>query len=481
MAAGRRSLVPALVAGFCALALAGPAGAIAAPAGLVAGYGFEEGTGAAVTDASTSGNSGSVSGAARTPSGRFGQALSFDGVNDIVSVPDANSLDLTSGMTLEAWVKPSALGSAWRTAILKERTGNLVYGLYAGTNTGKPAGEAWIGDYQEIFGTSALPLNTWTHLTVTFDGATERLYVGGIQTASRTVTGAMTPSTGALKIGGNTVWGEWFQGLIDEVRIYNRALSTTEIQSDMNTAVGAAGAAATPAPTPTPTTTPTPTATPTPTPTPTPGPAGLVAAYGFNEGSGSSTGDLSGSGNVGSVLGGASWASAGRFGKARAFNGSNGSVKVADRASLDLTTGMTLEAWVKPAALSGWSCVILKERPEIHHLSYELSANTASDKPSAFIWVGSAERGVYGSGKLPVATWTHLASTYDGATLRIYLNGVLASSTAGSGAITASSGDLRIGGNSLWGEWFNGLIDEVRIYKQPLSAVDIQADMTRPV
>ena len=58
---------------------------------------------------------------------------------------------------------------------------------------------------------------------------------------------------------------------------------------------------------------------------------------------------------------------------------------------------------------------------------------------------------------------------------------MLASSTAGSGAITASSGDLRIGGNSLWGEWFNGLIDEVRIYQQPLCAVDIQADMTRPL
>ena len=96
MAAGRRSLVPALVAGFCALALSGPAGAIAAPPGLVAGYGFEEGTGAAVADASAGGNNGTVSGAVRTASGRFGQALSFDGVNDIVSVPDANSLDLTA-------------------------------------------------------------------------------------------------------------------------------------------------------------------------------------------------------------------------------------------------------------------------------------------------------------------------------------------------------------------------------------------------
>jgi hypothetical protein len=142
---------------------------------------------------------------------------------------------------------------------------------------------------------------------------------------------------------------------------------------------------------------------------------------------------------------------------------------------------MTLEAWVRPNSLSGWSCVILKERPEISHLSYELSANTSDDKPSSFIWVGSSERGAYGAGRLPLGTWSHLASTYDGKTLRVYVNGVLASSAAVPGAIAASRGDLRIGGNPLWGEWFNGLIDEVRIYAQPLSAAAIQADMARPL
>ena len=77
-----------------------------------------------------------MSGATRTTSGRFGGALTFDGVNDIVSVPDAASLDLTSGMTLEAWVNPSALGSAWRTAMLKERAAGLSYALYAARRRG---------------------------------------------------------------------------------------------------------------------------------------------------------------------------------------------------------------------------------------------------------------------------------------------------------------------------------------------------------
>ena len=79
-----------------------------AAGGLVMGFGFEEVSGAAVTDSSGRGNVGTVSGAARVTGGRFGRALSFDGVDDWVTVADSASLDLTSGMTLEAWVRPDA-------------------------------------------------------------------------------------------------------------------------------------------------------------------------------------------------------------------------------------------------------------------------------------------------------------------------------------------------------------------------------------
>ena len=81
-------------------------------------------------------------------------------------------------------------------------------------------------------------MNTWTHLAATYDGTTVRLYVNGAQVASRAVTGNLISSTGALRIGGNTIWGEYFSGLIDEVRIYNRALTPAEIVTDMNAQVG---------------------------------------------------------------------------------------------------------------------------------------------------------------------------------------------------------------------------------------------------
>jgi len=84
---------------------------------------------------------------------------------------------------------------------------------------------------------TALPLNIWTHLAFSYDGATLRLYINGVQVGTQALTGPIAASTGSLRIGGNAVWGEYFKGLIDEVRIYNRALSAGEILADMVTPI----------------------------------------------------------------------------------------------------------------------------------------------------------------------------------------------------------------------------------------------------
>jgi hypothetical protein len=159
-------------------------------------------------------------------------------VNDSVVVPDANSLDLTSGMTLEAWVNPSANGG-WRTVLFKEQPADLVYGLYAFRNTGVADGQVFIGGAERVVDAAApTPMNAWTHLAVTYDGATLRLYSNGTQVAQVAQTGSILTSTGVLRIGGNAIWNEWFKGLIDEVRVYNRALSAAEVQADMNRRIG---------------------------------------------------------------------------------------------------------------------------------------------------------------------------------------------------------------------------------------------------
>jgi PKD repeat protein len=205
--------------------------------GLVAAYGFNESSGTRVDDVSGKGNHGTVSGATRTSSGRYGRALHFDGSNDWVTVNDAASLDLTSGMTLEAWVYPTATPTSWRTVIMKEQAGNLSYSLAANSDRNQPATSAFVGSGRTLYGGSRLAVNTWTHLAATYNGTTQRLYVNGSQVASRSQSGGMWVSSGALRIGGNSVWGQYFRGRIDEVRIYNRALSASEIRSDRTSAL----------------------------------------------------------------------------------------------------------------------------------------------------------------------------------------------------------------------------------------------------
>ena len=209
--------------------------------GLVAAFGFDENGGATAADSTGNANHGSVSGATWTSSGRFGSALAFDGSDDIVTVNDASTLDLTNALTLEAWVFPTTL-SGWRTALLKERPGGLAYALYAHDNQPRPAGYVNVGGIDRAaVGTTALPLNAWSHITTTYDGAMLRLFVNAVQVGATAVTGGAVVSANQLSIGGNTAWGEYLAGRLDEIRIYNRALTQPEIEIDMNARVTPGG------------------------------------------------------------------------------------------------------------------------------------------------------------------------------------------------------------------------------------------------
>ena len=206
---------------------------------LVAAYGFEEGSGTTAADASGGSNTGTITGATWSAAGRFGQALSFDG-DDWVTVAHVPALGLTTGMTLEAWVRPVTNEPAdWRTVMLKERPGGLAYALYADASSRLPEGTINTGgsDAASAVGSPRLPLNTWTHVATTYDGTQLRIYVNGVQVGSRAITGSIVAASGPLRFGGNAVWGEYFIGLLDEIRIYDGARTAVEIQTDMNTAV----------------------------------------------------------------------------------------------------------------------------------------------------------------------------------------------------------------------------------------------------
>ena len=223
----------ALVAFTCA------APSARAQSGLVAAYSFDEGTGTTVADTSGNGGTGTIANAAWTTSGKFGKALVFNGTSSRVTINDSPVLRLTTAMTLEAWVNPTRVTNVWRDVIYK---GNDNYYLMATSQKGsRPATGGTVGStITEVFGPQSLTANTWVHLAGTYDGATLRLYINGQQVATAAGTGALATSSNPLEIGSDHFFGQYFQGSIDEIRIYNVVLTAAQIQADMNRPVGGA-------------------------------------------------------------------------------------------------------------------------------------------------------------------------------------------------------------------------------------------------
>jgi chitodextrinase len=516
-----------------ALALATPAWSAPVP-GLVAAYSFDEGSGVVVNDSSGNGHTGSVVGATWT-AGRYGGALSLDGVGNYVNLGQLGTF-YTSGFTLEAWVQ-------------KRTTKNdaAVLGTWTGTATGGPM--IWVDHiathYMTTFGqtysnyldSGRNPIvGQWQHLAATYDGTTARFYIDGTEVANRTVSPPVG-SSNLWRVGAyDTSPSGFFDGLVDDVRVYNRALSAAEVQTDMDTPLGLADTNAPTMPGNFATTSTTtnsigvqwtastddngvsgyrlysngtqvgttsgtsftftglscsntytlgveaydgsgntsPRATVTgSTGTCTGGQ--LVAAYGFDDGSGSVAADASGNGHPGSIVG-ATW-TAGRYGGGLSFNGNGNYVNLGQLGTF-YTGGFTLEAWVQKASATKGDTAIVGTWTGGNGGPMLWTDLT----PHYRLTLGSTFSNYLDSGQSPVAgQWQHLAATFDGSTARFYVNGVQTASSAFSGS-AGTSNTWRIGAydSSPLG-FFDGVLDEVRVYDAVRSATQIQSDMTTPL
>src|SRR5262245_53987834 len=198
---------------------------------------------------------------------------------------------------------------------------------------------------------------------------------------------------------------------------------------------------------------------------------GPVAAYAFDEGNGLSLNDSSGNGNNGAVKN-AAWTATGRFGGALLFNGSSSTVVIPDRASLDLSAAMTLEAWLNPSTVSAPAGLLAKAQRG--GPSYALYASDGTGFSNAQLNVGGVERSVSDPWITPTNQWNFLAATYDGREVRLYGNGVLVETVALSGPVGLNDNALTIGGNTTLGGFFRGQIDNVRVYARALSQAEVR-------
>jgi len=208
-------------------------------AGLVAAYAFNEGTGTAVGDASGNGLTGTIAGATWTTAGRYGNALSFNGTSSYVNLGNPTGLQLTGSATWSAWVFATtnppddgqiiakSSGAGWQLKTSPD----------TGPHTFAVGVSASSTSITQRYSTTVRSLNTWYHVAGVYNAAARTLdiYVNGVLDNGQlrgTVPASQYNSPQNVNIGRRS-GGFYFPGRIDEVRIYNRALTQGEIQADM--------------------------------------------------------------------------------------------------------------------------------------------------------------------------------------------------------------------------------------------------------
>ncbi len=191
--------------------------------------------------------------------------------------------------------------------------------------------------------------------------------------------------------------------------------------------------------------------------------------------------DSSGSANHGTLTNGATHSASGKYNQACSFDGTDDYVAVADSASLDLTHGFTLAAWVFPtSAMTTFKSIMVKDYVFYLYGSSEGYCG-AGGILAGYDTGTTAVNACYGTA-LTANTWTHLAATYNRTSLIIYVNGVPVTSAAGSAFLPVGIGAVRIGSsNAAFGEYFAGLIDEPYIKNTALSAAEVVTLMNTPV
>lgn len=151
---------------------------------------------------------------------------SLDGVDDYVQIPNNAALNMTSQVSVSAWVYPRGYGVELKSIVSKDDN----YEFHV--NSSGKVYWWWGGGTKELTSSAAVPLNTWSHIVISYQSGAQRLYVNGVLQASGSVTGALTTNSLPLQIGQDQSYaGRYWNGAIDEVRVYSAALNASQVQT----------------------------------------------------------------------------------------------------------------------------------------------------------------------------------------------------------------------------------------------------------
>jgi uncharacterized protein (TIGR02145 family) len=428
-------------------------------------------SGTTAADRSGAGNNGTLTNSPTKVPGKLGQALNFDGTDDYIDAGSGTSLDFTTAFTLSAWVKTTS-GASVVPVIFKGDSNNNapnysnLYRLII--ENGKPTTmtvRASDSTPQSLHGTASVNDGNWHHIAGTFNSATnlQHIYVDGALDGSSTTSGIQKVSTSELYIGADLADGggytDKFPGSLDEVRVYNRALSTTEIQSlytlgqsdKTNSSVSQ--------------------------------PQGtgrldssLTGYWRFDENTGTSAGDSSVNGATATLTNGATWVT-GQIGTATHFDGTNDYVD-AGTAFNFTASDFTVAYWVNldtfVTNLGGQGPIPITSGAGYNTDGYY---NQISDDGRVYFITnqsGAAQSSYSTAGVITVGTWHHVTFVRKGASVKIYVNGIDRTLSAGTHSNPAApTANFRLGCYGGGSICMQGAMDEVRGYGRALSADEV--------
>ncbi len=399
---------------------------------LVGYWPMNEGRGSIAHDFSGGGNNGTLAGAT-LPSwvnGKRAGALNFDGSTSRVNL---GSVTTPVNVTISAWIKTS---SAAQRPIFSNRGSGAYYGITGGKffiyyNSATPAG---------ISSNRAVNDNQWHLVTWTNDGSTSILYIDGLQDSAPAQTRGS--QSGTAYIGWDSANNEYFPGSIDDLRIYSRVLSPSEVQKLYSMGETTLNANQNNRLT-----------------------SGLLGYWTFNGAdiSGTTVYDRSGLGNNGTMNGPVT--AIGKVGQGLKFNGVSDYVTINYANPINSTS---VVAWFKRLGTPAGGYHIVTGGPNV-----EISINEAGGYIRTGVVTDTLGRQVFNSGSgLVDGRWHQVAMTYNGSALNSFIDGVQTATNPVSGNLSGTAGEI---GRYLSNAYVaNGVIDEVRIYNRALSSDEVK-------